>query len=701
ISTSAADFADAGNLPLTVVATSQTNPAVQGASTANLTVPSTQSVAARFSPSTQNLAAPGATSFLLQVNNTGNTEDSYSATITGTTGPITANLIGLDGQLAQGVPLFILPGLSQGAILLDVSGASPGQGTVTVTVRSLTSSSESITATATLNVASPVQMQLAMTANSGLTPVEGATTPVTGSVLAAAVPNGSAPPTGIVYTVTTAPAGGSLLLNGQALAAGGTFTQDDINNGRLAYRSTEEGADSFGFSVAATNALGTAGTFQIAARDAALTATGGFTYSATQGSAATAQTIATFTDPGGAEALADYSATIDWGDGTSVTAGTLSVDPNTRVFTVAGEHAYAQPGTFTVKVSLAHETAPAITATSSANIASATITGSGGIVATAVAVTGYEYSAPTSIAVATFTDGDGSLPAGDFSASINWGDGRTSAGSVSLSSGTYTITGSHEYLDEGRYTVQVSVAETAGTPTNGATSATVAATATIHEELLAGGALGTPDQRYIQEIYRDVFGRLAEQQGLDFWVAELTQGVSRGQVAHQMVQVASFEEFQHDTVTALYEQYLGRAPDAGGLAYWSAYLYHSGTIEAMSQALVSSPEYWQMRSGGTVSGFLSALFRDALGRQIDPNALTHFQKQMAQGASAADVAATVLASDEYHRVRVNAFFEQFLARPADPGALAYFAGELDDGSTDEYVITQLISSQEYYDRVQV
>jgi uncharacterized membrane protein len=917
ISTTAAGFADAGNLPLTVVATSQTNPAVQGASTANLTVPSTQSVTASFSPPTQNLSAPGATSFLLQVNNTGNTEDSYSATITGTTGPITASLIGLDGQPAQSVPLFILPGLAQGAILLDVSGASPGQGTVTVTIQSLTNSSESTTATATLNVGTPVQMQLAMSANSGLTTVEAATAPITGSLLTAAVPNGNTPATDIVYTVTTVPANGPLLLNGQALAVGGTFTQDDLNNGRLEYQSTEEGADSFNFSVAATNALGTSGTFQITASDPALIPTGGFTYSATEGTAVTAQTVATFTDPGGVEALADYSATIGWGDGTSTTAGTISVDPNTHVFTVAGEHTYAQDGTFTVTVTLTHERSPNVTATSSADIsagttpvltlvhdlpaaategfsttltdallatsdsdssvtpanivytlsvppsqgtlllsgealaqsgtftqddinngrltyqsteegtdsftfsvaagaaatingtfsitssdpavvatggftyaategtaataqtvatftdpggaepladysatidwgdgtsttpgsisvdpnthvftvsgqhdyaqdgtfsvevtvthesaptvtvtstaeiAGATVTGSGGIVATAAAVTGYEYSAPTNVPVATFTDGDGSLPAGDFSASIDWGDGTTSAGSISLSSGTYTVSGSHEYLDEGHYTVRVSVDQTAGTPTNGATSATVSATAAIHEQLLANGTVGTADQNWIQEIYRDLFNRQAEMQGLGFWVAELAKGESRAQVAEQMVEMASFEEFQHDTVTALYEQYLGRAPDPGGLAYWSAYLYQGGTIESMSQALVSSPEYWQARAGNTNSGFLNALFQDALRRQIDPAALTYFGTQMAQGASAADVASMVFASDEYHRVRVNAYFEEFFNRPADPGALAYFAGELDDGLTDEYVITQLISSDEYYDDVQV
>ena len=227
-------------------------------------------------------------------------------------------------------------------------------------------------------------------------------------------------------------------------------------------------------------------------------------------------------------------------------------------------------------------------------------------------------------------------------------------------------------------------------------SVTVATTAAIHEEPLAEGTAGTPNENYIQEIYRDLFGRLAEPQGRDFWVAELSQGISRQQVAYQMVQIASFEEFQHDTVAALYEQYLGRAPDAGGLASWSAYLYGGGTIEGMSQALVSSPEYWKNRGGGTVNGFLTALFHDALGRQIEAAAMAYFKDQMASGASATDIAASVFTSDEYHRQRVSSLFEQVMARSADSGALAYFAGELDNGGTDEFIISQLLASDEYF-----
>ncbi len=52
------------------------------------------------------------------VNNLGNLDDFYTATITGTTGGISASLIGLDGLPTQSIPIFELPGLSTGELLL-------------------------------------------------------------------------------------------------------------------------------------------------------------------------------------------------------------------------------------------------------------------------------------------------------------------------------------------------------------------------------------------------------------------------------------------------------------------------------------------------------------------------------------------------------------------------------------------------------
>ncbi len=105
--------------------------------------------------------------------------------------------------------------------------------------------------------------------------------------------------------------------------------------------------------------------------DPAVTANGGYQVSAVAGAVARTQTVATFTDPAGAEALSDYSAVIDWGDHTTST-GMIS-GPNNDVFTVQGSHVYTQAGNFPITVTIKHDTAPDATASSTAQVAAAVI----------------------------------------------------------------------------------------------------------------------------------------------------------------------------------------------------------------------------------------------------------------------------------------------------------------------------------------
>jgi uncharacterized membrane protein len=147
ISVGAIDFAVPGALSLTAIATSEANSAVTAGDTASVTIPTTSGLSVQFSPNTATLTTPGATSYLLLVNNLGNTEDSYTATISGMTGILSASLDGLDGQPTQTIPIFRLPGLSTGAILLNASMAAAGQGTITVTITDPSGLTESDTAT--------------------------------------------------------------------------------------------------------------------------------------------------------------------------------------------------------------------------------------------------------------------------------------------------------------------------------------------------------------------------------------------------------------------------------------------------------------------------------------------------------------------------------------------------------------------------
>jgi large repetitive protein len=151
-----APFATLGSLPIVAIATSRANTAVTANASASVTIPATLGVTAVFNPQSQRLNALGSAVFPLNVQNTGTVEDAYSATIVSTSGPITASLVGLDGNPTQSIARFRLPGVSGGQLVLNATlTGSAADGVVTVKIQSLTNPAISATASAVLGLNKP------------------------------------------------------------------------------------------------------------------------------------------------------------------------------------------------------------------------------------------------------------------------------------------------------------------------------------------------------------------------------------------------------------------------------------------------------------------------------------------------------------------------------------------------------------------
>jgi FG-GAP-like repeat len=191
--------------------------------------------------------------------------------------------------------------------------------------------------------------------------------------------------------------------------------------------------------------------------------------SATEGTALPNVTpVATFSDSNGGDTTSSFTASIEWGDG-STSPGTVSGGAGT--FTVSGGHTYADEGNDTAKVVLTH-TADGATSTVSGSVA----------VAEGDSLTGHPVSFTThahqafSGTVATFDDTTyaANVP-GDFTATIDWGDGTITGGTVSGGAGTFTVNGAHTYLSQGQDTVTVTLTDDAP----GTAHATATSTATV------------------------------------------------------------------------------------------------------------------------------------------------------------------------------------------------------------------------------
>ncbi|WP_422932153.1 beta strand repeat-containing protein [Singulisphaera sp. PoT] len=183
---------------------------------------------------------------------------------------------------------------------------------------------------------------------------------------------------------------------------------------------------------------------------------------------------------------ADFTASITWGDGTT-TAGTI-VSLGTAGFEVRGTHTYATFGTYPVSATITDKgssrtftptggTAPVTitsTAGGTATIATTATVADAPLASQGAAVSGVEglplSTLPQGVVVATFTDlAPGGVPA-DYTATIAWGDGTTSAATQIVATGspngvTFLVFGNHTYAEEGEYSLSVTIRDTGGSRT--------------------------------------------------------------------------------------------------------------------------------------------------------------------------------------------------------------------------------------------
>src|SRR5947209_8178762 len=115
------------------------------------------------------------------------------------------------------------------------------------------------------------------------------------------------------------------------------------------------------------------------------------------------------------------------------------------------------------------------TVAGSANVADAPLTAAGR------SISPVEGAAFTGV-VATFTDADPGGVVSDYTATIDWGDGHTSAGAITLSAGVFSVSGTNAYAEEGCYVLSVTIRDVGGA------QASVSATATVADAPLSATA---------------------------------------------------------------------------------------------------------------------------------------------------------------------------------------------------------------------
>jgi hypothetical protein len=550
--------------------------------------------------------------------------------------------------------------------------ADEGSYTLTVTIHHDTAADVSVTSTANISesdvlAASPTQPTIA--------PVE--ITPFTGPV--AAFTDTYTGNTANDFTAsidwgdgTTTP--GSVTGGNGSFTVNGMHTYMTAGSFTITTNLNEDGDGTASASI--TNTVDVA--------NHAVVVAGGFTVSAVEGTAADNQTVATFTDPAGAESVSAYSADIDWGDGTTTSSGTISVDSSTGVFTVQGSHTYAEEGSYTITATVHHQTASPAMAMSNAAVADASLTAGLSVSISATEATAFNGR------VASFTDANSGAPASDFTANIDWGDGTSSTGTVSANtSGGFDVTGSHSYVEDGNFTVTSVIHDVGGS------SLTTTNTAQVAEAALVPNGLIFTDleQTLLSNI---VVGNFTHGDGTepaanfqasidwgDGMTSVGTVGPAQGQQAgtYQVTGTHTYADERSTPYTVTIT-----VTDLSAQVAPTKITSSANIIEDF--LLVDRPTTHNQR-------FLSEVYHDLLGRAIDGTGLQSWGALLDAGGTREQVVLGIESSMEYQIDQVQALYQRYLKRAADPTGLSGGVAFLESGGTVEGLAQSLILSPEY------
>ena len=198
---------------------------------------------------------------------------------------------------------------------------------------------------------------------------------------------------------------------------------------------------------------------------------------------------------------------------------------------------------------------------------------------------------------------------------------------------------------------------------------------------------------YLATLYQGFLGRPIDANGQIFWRQILATTGSRTTVA---ADILSSHEYRARELQIVYPTLLGRPLDRAGLAFWGNVLESGGTYEQVKTGIFGSQEFFD-RSGDTLPGFITNVFRSQVGRNPTASDLAFWEGRLGSGESRQAVAAQILGSDEAHQVELSGVYQEILSRPLDAAGASFWGAVLRrPGESVNTVLAGVAGSDEYF-----
>ena len=227
--------------------------------------------------------------------------------------------------------------------------------------------------------------------------------------------------------------------------------------------------------------------------------------------------------------------------------------------------------------------------------------------------------------------------------------------------------------------VTVSVAAAAAVDASGNSSA-----------IGSGSATFDLDRYFVRELYREVLGREGDTAGIGYWTSVIDGGKARTFVAKNF-----WESVEHRTaeVKAMYQTYLHRAADAGGLANAVNLLRQGVSENTLRASILGSAEY--RAAHATPAAYVTAVYGDVLGRAADANGRAFWEGRLSAGAVPRAMAASLLSSTESYKHLADRYYADLADRPATPQERTSAAATLAGTNGEEILAVFLAGSDDF------
>ena len=245
-----------------------------------------------------------------------------------------------------------------------------------------------------------------------------------------------------------------------------------------------------------------------------------------------------------------------------------------------------------------------------------------------------------------------------------------------------------------------------GTCTIAAGSTNVRVTASFNTDSSGGGGPLPDPVQFVTQQYLDFLGRSPDSAGLSHWVSQLNAGsVTRAQLIESFMYSNEFQG-RFGPLVRLYTAYFRRVPDYAGLMHWFNAMYPSGggsgaSLADVSQAFAQSAEFVNTYGALNNADFVTLVYQNVLGRTPDAEGFSYWLGQLNAGISRGAMMTGFSESTENQNATANSLlitmsYVGMLRREPDATGYAWWLGEVNAGRLRVLdLINGFLNSQEY------